>query len=152
MVTPLGPGYRARVLWQDTADPPPGRPTATLPADGRRRRRGRRLLRAGGGRASWPRRGRSVAVLDAHDLGWGASTRNGGMVLPELKAGPRIARAGRTASSGCASTPRSRPPSTTSSAVIAEGSIDCAYERSGQLYLSHGERVGRATSTRWPTS
>ena len=35
------------------------------------------------------RRGRRAVVLDAHDLGWGASTRNGGMVLPELKAGPR---------------------------------------------------------------
>lgn len=34
------------------------------------------------------RRGRSVAVLDRDPLGRGASTRNGGMVLPELKAGP----------------------------------------------------------------
>ena len=53
---------------------------------------------------SWLARGRSVAVLDAHDLGWGASTRNGGMVLPELKAGPALARARATASSASACT------------------------------------------------
>ena len=34
------------------------------------------------------RAGRSVVVLDAHAVGWGASSRNGGMVIPELKAGP----------------------------------------------------------------
>ena len=33
--------------------------------------------------------GRSVVVVDRHDLGWGASSRNGGMSIPELKAGPR---------------------------------------------------------------
>jgi glycine/D-amino acid oxidase-like deaminating enzyme len=31
------------------------------------------------------RRGASVAVLEAHTIGWGASSRNGGMVLTGLK-------------------------------------------------------------------
>lgn len=34
------------------------------------------------------RRGRDVAVLEADALGYGASTRNGGMVIPELKHSP----------------------------------------------------------------
>jgi glycine/D-amino acid oxidase-like deaminating enzyme len=35
-------------------------------------------------------RGASVAVLDAQSLGWGASTRNGGMMIVGLKHGPEI--------------------------------------------------------------
>ncbi len=32
--------------------------------------------------------GASVVVLDKEPLGWGASSRNGGMVIPELKSSP----------------------------------------------------------------
>ena len=35
-------------------------------------------------------RGASVAVLDAQSLGWGASTRNGGMMIVGLKHGPEV--------------------------------------------------------------
>jgi len=35
-------------------------------------------------------RGASVAVLDAESLGWGASTRNGGMMIVGLKHGPEV--------------------------------------------------------------
>src|SRR5215203_1820373 len=115
MRTPLGPGYQARVLWQDTAsahevaraDPPATVDVAVV----------------GGGYCGLSaatelvRRGRTVAVLDAHDLGWGASTRNGGMVLAEVEAAFDHVEG-----------------------LVADGPIDCAYERSGQLYLSHGER------------
>ncbi len=43
------------------------------------------------------RQGASVAVLEAHDIGWGASSRNGGMVLSGLKLGADslVARYGR---------------------------------------------------------
>jgi len=85
------------------------------------------------------RRGRSVAVLDAHDLGWGASTRNGGMVLPELKAGPRsLARA--HGELGLRLHAEVEAAFDHVEGLVADGPIDCAYERSGQLYLSHGER------------
>ena len=33
------------------------------------------------------KRGATVAVLEAHTMGWGASSRNGGMVLTGLKVG-----------------------------------------------------------------
>ena len=33
-------------------------------------------------------RGRSVTVLDRNELGWGASSRNGGTVLPGFKTVP----------------------------------------------------------------
>ena len=78
-------------------------------------------------------------MLDAHDLGWGASTRNGGMVLPELKAGPRALE--RTHGElGLRLHAEVEAAFDHVERVIADGSIDCAYERSGQLYLSHGER------------
>jgi glycine/D-amino acid oxidase-like deaminating enzyme len=35
-------------------------------------------------------RGAAVAVLDAQSLGWGASTRNGGMMIVGLKHGPEV--------------------------------------------------------------
>ena len=39
--------------------------------------------------ASWPRRGQAVTLVEAHTLGWGASTRNGGIVHAGYKWGPR---------------------------------------------------------------
>src|SRR5271163_180581 len=35
-------------------------------------------------------RGASVALLEARDLGWGASSRNGGMMIVGLKHGPQV--------------------------------------------------------------
>lgn len=137
MQAPLGPGYDARVLWQDTAVPHPIAAVA-LPA---------RVDAAvvGGGycglaaATELARRGRTVAVLDARDLGWGASTRNGGMVLPELKAGPRSLE--RTYGElGLRLHQAVESAFDHVEAVIADRSIDCAYERSGQLYLSHSDR------------
>lgn len=137
MATLLGRGYEARVLWQDTATPhevartdPPAAVDAVV---------------VGGGYCGLSaaielvRRGRSVAVLDAHDLGWGASTRNGGMVLPELKAGPRALE--RTYGElGLRLHAEVEAAFDHVEVLIAAGPIDCAYARSGQLYLSHGDR------------
>ncbi|HEU5150367.1 MAG TPA: FAD-binding oxidoreductase [Iamia sp.] len=86
MAAPLAPGYREDVLWHDAAPldatgdgpPPAGADVVVVGA-------GYCGLMAA---AELARRGRSVAVLDRGPLGVGASTRNGGMVLPELKAGP----------------------------------------------------------------
>jgi glycine/D-amino acid oxidase-like deaminating enzyme len=138
MATPLGTGYRPSVLWQDTATPHPVAPAEPPGAAD--------VVVIGGGYcglsagAELARRGRSVAVLDAHDMGWGASTRNGGMVLPELKAGPRSLE--RTHGElGLRLHQFVEDAFDHVEEVIAAHDIDCAYERSGQLYLSHTDRA-----------
>ncbi len=137
MATPLGSGYRASVLWQDTATPHPVAATE-LPTTAD-------VVVIGGGycglsaAAELARRNRSVVLLDAHDLGWGASTRNGGMVLPELKAGPRSLE--RTHGElGLRLHQEVEDAFDHVEAIVAEHAIDCSYERSGQLYLSHSDR------------
>lgn len=87
MTAPLSTGYREGVLWHDAAPPEEGdgdgRPPAAVD-----------VVVVGAGycglaaAGELARRGRQVAVLDRGPLGIGASTRNGGMVLPELKGGP----------------------------------------------------------------
>ncbi len=105
--------------------------------------------------AELARRGRSVAVLDRDALGWGASSRNGGMVIPELKEGPtslvrhhgqlgrRLHRDVEAAFDHLESLVE-HPVSTLPTAPASESSgarlIRCDYERSGQLYLSFGHR------------
>lgn len=137
MGSPLSASYRPAVLWHDTATAPP---VAAAPLPPRTD-----ALIVGGGycglaaAAELARRGRKVVVVDAEDLGWGASTRNGGMVLPELKAGPgalerRYGTLGRElhewveqAFDGIED-------------LIGAAAVDCAYERCGQLYVTHSER------------
>ena len=132
------PSYREAVLWQEQAEFP-DLPTASPPQSAD-------CVVVGAGYAGLScardlaRAGRSVVVLDAHPAGWGASSRNGGMVIPELKAGP-------------AALERSYGPLGRRmydevnqafdhvEGLISAESIDCDYRRSGQLYLAHAERV-----------
>ncbi len=107
------------------------------------------------------RRGRSVVVLDRHELGWGASSRNGGMVIPELKAGPRTLeqRYGplglrlhhevEAAFDHIESLVGGSPEAGSSTVESSSSSppIECDYERSGQLYLTHGRRGADALRT-----
>lgn len=141
--TPLGVDYRERVLWQEGLSPEQcellGRPDAQTPpahVD---------VAVVGGGycglaaATELARRGRSVAVLDRHDLGWGASSRNGGMVIPELKAGPG-ALVESYGELGARLHDEVERAFDHVEAVIAAQGIDCDYERTGQLYLTHGPR------------
>ncbi|MCZ7630847.1 MAG: FAD-binding oxidoreductase [Microthrixaceae bacterium] len=89
------------------------------------------------------RLGRSVVVIDREPLGWGASSRNGGMVIPELKAGP----AALTAKYGEVGRRMYHEVNLAFDhveSVIAgtadAGPIDCDYVRSGLLYLAHSRR------------
>jgi glycine/D-amino acid oxidase-like deaminating enzyme len=82
------------------------------------------------------RRGASVALLEARALGWGASSRNGGMVLTGLKLeaeqlvakyGLETARrlfAASLQALGCVER------------IVAEERIDCDFARSGHLLLA----------------
>jgi glycine/D-amino acid oxidase-like deaminating enzyme len=135
MPTLLSPGYRPGVLWQDTASPHPVA-AAELPG-------AVDAVVVGGGyaglsaAAELARRGRSVVLLDGHDLGWGASTRNGGMVLPELKAGPRALEQ-RHGTLGLRLHQEVEDAFDFVESLVS-GDIECAYARSGQLYLSHSD-------------
>src|SRR5258708_21098496 len=77
-----------------------------------------------------------VAVLEAEEVGWGASCRNGGMVLSGLKLGAAklIARYGREA------TKRMYAASLESidcvEALVREENIDCDFSRSGHLEVA----------------
>lgn len=94
--------------------------------------------------------GREVAVVEKGDLGAGAHARNGGMAIPELKAGPatlarRYGPTGRRMYrevnqafdlvESLAGAPGTTPPDD------GLGTIDCSYERTGQLYLAHSSRA-----------
>lgn len=137
MTTPLSARFRETVLWQETATPHPVE-VSPLPATA-----DVTIIGAGycglAAAIELARHGRDVVVVDAHDLGWGASTRNGGMVLPELKLGPRSLerRFGELGARLHASVEQAFD---LVEKIVTEESIDCDYERSGQLYLSHNER------------
>jgi glycine/D-amino acid oxidase-like deaminating enzyme len=85
---------------------------------------------------SLARRGISVAVLEAHTIGWGASSRNGGMVLPGLKVGVEtlIARYGLELAR------RLFQASVDSvdvvEKIVADERIDCHFKRGGHLALA----------------
>jgi glycine/D-amino acid oxidase-like deaminating enzyme len=83
------------------------------------------------------RRGARVTLLEARTLGWGASTRNGGIVHPGYKWGPRelLARYGDE-------TGRQLYAETFESyelvkRLIADEGIDCDFREVGQLELAY---------------
>jgi glycine/D-amino acid oxidase-like deaminating enzyme len=82
------------------------------------------------------KKGARVVVLDAHNLGWGASCRNGGMVLTGLKLGiPKlVSRYGKEA------TRRMYEASLASidcvEQILREEGIDCSFSRCGHLEVA----------------
>jgi glycine/D-amino acid oxidase-like deaminating enzyme len=138
LTAPLDPDIREAVLWQEQATQPPVR-AGSLP-----READTVVIGAGTCGLAAARclsdAGHSVVVLDAQGLGWGASTRNGGMVIPELKAGPATLEQhygplGRRMHAAV------NEAFDWTEKLIAEHGIDCHYERTGQLYLAHHRRV-----------
>lgn len=142
MPTVLSPTYAESVLWQEQA-PAPAVPTAALPRDAD-------VVVIGAGYAGLSAarelaaRGRAVVVLDKEPIGWGASTRNGGMVIPELKAGPASLVAAH-GSLGERLYAEVNEAFDHVEALVAgpdgSGTIECDYRRTGQLYLAHAERL-----------
>jgi glycine/D-amino acid oxidase-like deaminating enzyme len=82
------------------------------------------------------RRGAAVALLEAHTLGWGASSRNGGMVLTGLK----LEAEQLVAKYGLESARRLFAASLQALAcveqIVAEERIECDFARSGHLLLA----------------
>jgi glycine/D-amino acid oxidase-like deaminating enzyme len=84
--------------------------------------------------------GRSVLVLEKGPIGWGAHSRNGGMAIPELKAGP--ATLVRTYGELGRRMHRDVNEAFDAlEALIDDEQIACDYRRTGQLYLAHSARV-----------
>jgi len=86
--------------------------------------------------------GRSVCVLEANDIGYGASGRNGGQVLPGLKLGQdelvsRFGETGRRLWAMAEGAPEFVAK------LIARKSLACRFERSGALRLPHNEAARR---------
>src|SRR5918994_4393593 len=137
MGAPLAADHRDSVLWSEQVPSDPA-PPAALPAEAD-------AVVVGAGycglaaAAELARRGRSVVVVDRDDPGAGASSRNGGMVLPELTWGPRTLEA-RYGDLGLRLFAAVDDAFDLVESLVAEG-IDCDYERSGQLYLAHRERA-----------
>lgn len=131
----LSASYREACLWQEQASPElvPRRP---LPE-----RVDVAIIGAGYCGLSAARAARdagaSVVVLEKEALGWGASSRNGGMVIPELKASP-AALAKKYGDLG-----RRLYAEVDEAFAMTEDlatELDCDYARTGQLYLAHTVR------------
>ncbi len=139
MGAPLSRDHREAVLWHDEVD------TADDPGDGEPPGDVDVVVVGAGycglaAAAELARRGRSVAVLDRGPLGAGGSTRNGGMVLPELKAGPvTLARTygdlGRRMFAAI-----DEAFDLVEDLVSGPDGIACDYVRSGRLELASGLR------------
>jgi glycine/D-amino acid oxidase-like deaminating enzyme len=142
----LAPDYREAVLWQEQVGPADAgetgpQPPPALPADA-----DAVVVGAGYAGVSAARElaaaGRSVVVLDARPVGWGASTRNGGMVIPELKAGPAaLERAHGPLGRRLYREVNEAFDHVESLVAGPEPVIACDYERTGQLYLAHAARM-----------
>lgn len=135
MAALLSDSYREVCLWQTQASPPEP-PLGPPPAQAD-------LVIIGAGlcglaaAATAARAGRSVVVLDKERVGWGASSRNGGMVIPELKAGPTtlVKKYGDNGR---------RMFAEVNEAFdfvedLATTEIECDYRRSGMLMLAHSD-------------
>jgi glycine/D-amino acid oxidase-like deaminating enzyme len=81
--------------------------------------------------------GARVAVLESNTVGWGASSRNGGMVLTGLKVGTTdlISRYGKETAKRMFAA--SIEAISTVERLVAEESIDCNFSRSGHLEVAN---------------
>jgi glycine/D-amino acid oxidase-like deaminating enzyme len=134
----LSPAFAEAVLWQAQAPAAP-LPPADLPSSVD-------VVIVGGGYAGLAAarelasRGFETLVLEKDPIGRGASTRNGGMVIPELKAGPGTLER-RYGPLGRQMYAEVNEAFDHVEALITDHAIDCSYERTGQLYLAHSTRL-----------
>ena len=132
----LNTDFERRAFWGASTAPLPDRSGRDLPdaAD---------VVVIGGGYAGinaareLARRGVAVTLLEAHTLGWGASTRNGGIVHAGYKwsAGQLIKRYGQE--TGTALYRETLDSYELVKRLIAEETIDCDFREVGHLELAY---------------
>lgn len=86
------------------------------------------------------RAGRRALVVEKGRIGDGAHARNGGMAIPELKAGPATLQRTYGELGLRMHAEVNEAFDHLESRIEADG-IDCGYRRTGQLYLAHSPRV-----------
>lgn len=129
-------GYEERSFWQATMPALPDRRGRPLPdvAD---------VVVIGGGLTGvtaarqLARQGATVTLLEAETLGWGASTRNGGIVHPGYHWGPRTLIERHGEETGRALYAETLEAYETVGRLVAEESIDCSFEERGHLELAY---------------
>ncbi len=137
MAALLSDSYAERCLWQAQVDPPTP-PLAAPPTTAD-------LVIIGAGLCGLAaaevavRAGRSVVVLDKEPLGWGASSRNGGMVIPELKAGPSTLQKKYGDRGRAMFDQVNEAFDFVEELATGPDGIDCDYRRTGMLMLAHSD-------------
>jgi glycine/D-amino acid oxidase-like deaminating enzyme len=124
-----------RCLWSETAPASPG-PASTVPPDRTD------VAIVGGGYTglaaarALARRGVDVTVLERHVIGWGASSRNGGFVLPGFKPDAEVLARKLGVAEARRLFELSRQAVEALEALVADEAIDCDYSRCGTIILA----------------
>jgi len=132
----LNRDYERRSFWQATMPALPDRSGRDLPESAD-------VVVVGGGYAGinaareLARRGVAVTLLEAHTLGWGASTRNGGIVHPGYKWGPGELIRRHGVDTGRALYQETLDAYDAVKRLIAEEAIDCDFREVGHLELAY---------------
>jgi glycine/D-amino acid oxidase-like deaminating enzyme len=123
-------------FWLTTADMPTGMPATGWPSRVDVAVMGAGITGLSAARAL-ARRGASVALFETHNLGWGASSHNGGMLLPGLKVGVEglmancgLERARRLVAASLAAIDCVEQ-------IVREESIQCHFGRCGHLEVAY---------------